>query len=157
MADKVTVKVTGIAEAVQNLKRYQSIKTEAVKTALKRGALNVERAAKEIITEKGAVDTGRLRASITVNWAGSPSPRASIKNPSRAKKNPSRPDDGAGKPTGPKELVFVVGSNMTYAPVIEHGSKKMPARSYLYSAYFMYEGQIVKDIGKVFKQDIRLK
>lgn len=153
MSDKVTVTVEGVAEALKNLKRYQLVKREAVKMVLKRYAFKIELAAKEMVP----VDYGRLRASITVNWAGSPMGRASIKSPSRAKENPSMPDDAIGRPTGAKDYVFVVGSNVVYAPAIEHGTKRMAAQPYLYPAYFMFEGEIVKDVGKIFKKDIRLK
>lgn len=154
MADQITIKVGGVAEAIKNLKQYQFVKTEACKIALKRGAFNIERAAKEGVH----VDTGRLRSSITVNWAGSGFGRAKLQNPSRATRNPSTPDDGIGKPTGAKDLVFVVGSNVSYARTEEHGAEKgkRKGRPYLYPAYFMYEGEIVKDIGKVFKKDMRL-
>jgi len=145
MADQVTVKVGGISEAIKNLKRYQFIKTEACKICLKRHAFNIERAAKEGVH----VDTGRLRASISVNWAGS----SMSEGKTGAK---AEPGDGIKKPSGPKELVYVVGSNVIYAPYQEHGTKRMDARPYLYPAYFMYEGEIVKDIGKIFKKDMRL-
>ena len=153
MSDKITVKVKGIDEALKNLKWYQVVKREACGIALKRGAFDIERAAKE----KCPVDYGRLRASITTNWAGSSMRRAKIKSPCRRQENPTKSEDGVGQPDGPKELVFVVGSNVTYAPYQEFGTKHMPPRHYLYPAYFMYEGEIVKDIGKVFKKDIRLK
>jgi len=148
VADKVTIKVEGVAEVMKNLKKYQFIKTEACKIALKRGAFNIERAAKE-----GApVDTGRLRASISVNWSGSSMGEG--KTGSQAK-----PGDGVKKPSGPKELVYTVGTNVIYAPPQEFGTEKRPdsGHPYLFPAYFMYEGPIVKDVGKVFKKDVGLK
>ena len=53
--------VTGIPEAIANLKKYQIIKTQAVKDRLKKQAFKVELQAKSVVV----VDTGRLRASIS--------------------------------------------------------------------------------------------
>jgi len=70
------------------------------------------------------VDTGRLRGSITVN-----------------------PSDIA-------LLVTRVGSDVKYAPYVEFGTKVMEARPYLFPAFFAYENEIVKAIGRVLKKDI---
>lgn len=152
MADKVTVKVGGVSEAIKNLKKYQFIKTEACKIVLKRHAFNIERATKEV----APVRYGRLKASYSVNWSGSNMGRAKIKSPCKSPENPSKPADAIGKPSGPKELVYVVGSNVKYSPAQEFGGKGREPRPHLYPAYFMYEGEIVKDIGKVFKKDMKL-
>jgi len=149
MAEKI---VHGIPEAIANLKKYQLIKTQAVKDRLKKQAFKVELAAKEMVP----VQYGRAKASITTNWAGSTFNRASIKNPSRASENPSQPDDAVGKPDGPAELLYVVGTNVFYTPLLEHGSPKMPARPFLYPAYFMYEGETILAIAKIMKEDVRL-
>jgi len=148
--------VHGIPEAVANLKKYQIIKTQAIKDRLKKQGFKIELAAKEIATEKGVVDTGRLRASISTNWAGSSTPRASIKNPIRDPRNPSKSDDGVGRPDGPKELVYVVGTNVKYAPAQEHGTSKLTGRPYLYPAYFMYEGETIRAIALIMKKDVKL-
>ncbi|MBA7558320.1 hypothetical protein ES705_51119 [subsurface metagenome] len=59
-----------------------------------------------------AVDTGRLRASISSNWTGSGMAKGKVKSPAEA-------DDGVGQPT--KELTGVVGSNVVYARRLELG------------------------------------
>jgi len=138
--------VKGIPEVVANLKKYQFIKTQAIKDRLKKQAFKIELAAKEM----SPVDTGRLRASISTNWAGSPMNEG--KTGRQAKSG-----DGIKRPDGPKDLVYVVGTNVKYGPYIEHGTPKMSAQPYLFPAYFMYEGETIKAIGLIMKTDVRLK
>ncbi len=74
-----------------------------------------------------AVATGRLRASITT-------------------------DD-----SDIAVLIMRVGTNVFYGPYIEFGTKRMPARPYLFPAFFAYENEIVKAIGRVLRKDIGIK
>ena len=159
MSDKVTVKVKGIDEALKNLKRYQVVKREACSIALKRGAYQIETLAKQTAARKFENPTGRLMGSISVNWAGSSMDRGKVDAPAKS-------EDGVGKPSGQKELTYVVGSDVKYARRVEHGfvgvdslgrRYNQQGKPYLFPSYFQYEGEIVKDIGKVFKKDIRLK
>jgi len=138
--------VKGIPEVVANLKKYQIIKTQAIKDRLKKQAFKIELAAKEGCP----VDTGRLRASISTNWADSP-----MSEGKTGKK--AKPGDGIKKPEGPKDLVYVVGTNVKYGYWQEHGTKKMAAQPYLFPAYFMHEGETIKAIGIIMKKDVRLK
>ncbi len=62
--------------------------------------------------EPPAVDTGRLRASISSNWTGSGMAKGKVKSPAEA-------DDGVGQPA--KGLTGVVGSNVEYARRLELG------------------------------------
>ena len=51
-------------------------------------------------------------------------------------------------------LIMRVGSDVVYAPYIEFGTKHMEARAYLFPAFFAYENEIVKAIGRVLRKDI---
>ena len=62
--------------------------------------------------EPPAVDTGRLRGSISINWTGSGMAKGKVESPAKA-------EDGVGQPT--KELTGVVGSNVVYARRMELG------------------------------------
>ena len=152
MTDEISVKVKGIPEAIEKLKKYQGEKIQAAKDELKKVGFKIELAAKEIATEKGVVDTGRLRASITTNWSGSTLNRAQIKNPIRDPKNPSKSEDAIGRPDGPKDLVLVVGTNVNYARIQEFGSPKMSGRPFLFPAHFMHEGELLKGFKKLLKE-----
>lgn len=145
MADKITIKVEGLEKAIKKIKKYQIIKREAVSIALISVGLKIESAAKQIITEKRAVDTGRLRASISVNWSSSG--KAEGKTGSQAQSG-----DGIKAPQGPKGLVVVVGTAVSYSTAIEFGvsGTKRQGRPYLYPAYFMHEGEAISRIKKVF-------
>jgi HK97 gp10 family phage protein len=86
-----------------------------------------------------AVDTGRLRASISTNWSSSGLQRGLV----GAK---AKPEDGVGQP-GPKFSVpfrVVIGSNVAYAAYVEFGTKRMAARPYLRPAFDKYKGRVTK-------------
>jgi len=101
--------------------------------------------------EPPAVDTGRLRASISSNWTGSGMARGKVEPPAEA-------DDGVGQPT--KELTGVVGSNVEYARRLELGFvgadslgriyNQLP-RPYLRPALHKNE----KKIAKLFKDIVK--
>jgi len=69
-----------------------------------------------------AVDTGRLRASVSSNWHGSGMERGKVDSQ-------AEPDDGIGQPD--KDLTGVVGTNVEYAGYLELGTVKMKPRPYL--------------------------
>ena len=140
MAETITIDVTGIPEAIANIKWYQIVKQQAIKDILLEHGFKIESYAKELVP----VDTGRLRASISTNWSGSG--RGEGRTDSKAE-----PGDGVGQPQGKPGMTVVVGSNVSYAPFQEHGTKRMKPRPYLHPAYFMYEGEVVKRVGKVLK------
>ena len=146
--------VTGIPEAIANLKKYQIIKTQAVKDRLKKQAFKVELQAKSVVV----VDTGRLRASISTNWSGSSMNEG--KTGAQAKSG-----DGIKRPDGPAELAYVVGTNVKYARRIEHGFIDVDklgrhyhqgGRPYLFPAYFSYEGETITALATIMKEDVRL-
>jgi len=146
MAERV---VSGIPETIANLKKYQVIKTQAIKDRLKKQAFKVETLTKQIMSEKGVWDTGRAASSISTNWAGS--------NLNEGKTGPkAQPGDGVKEPQGPKELVYVVGSNVFYVPYNEFGTSKLTARPFLFPAYFSYEGETIMALTKIMKEDVRL-
>jgi len=161
---KVTVKVEGVAKTLANLKKWQVIKRQACEDTLKKIGLKVEADAK-----RGTpVWTGRLRNSMSTNWAGSGMTRGKVSNPAKS-------DDGVGEPQGPKGLVVVVGSNVRYAHMQEFGTwgegpypapgEKIPTREhepwprpqggfqFLTKAYLQHEGEVVTEIGKIIKKD----
>ena len=142
--------VHGIPEVIANLKKYQIIKTQAIKDRLKKQAFKIETLAKQTMAQKGVWDTGRGASSISTNWAGS--------NLAEGKTGPKAlSGDGVKRPEGPKDLVYVVGTNVFYLPYNEFGTSKMVARPFLFPAYFMYEGETIKAIGIIMKKDVRLK
>ena len=151
------VKIVGLEEAVKRLKKWQIVKTQAVKDRLKKQAFKVELAAKDVITslvynqpsDSEYRRTGRLRASISTNWAGSGLSEGKTGGQAEA-------GDGVKQPQGPSELVYVVGTNVHYGPYVEFGTSKMVERPYLFPAYFSLEGETVAAIAKILKEDITL-
>lgn len=123
MADKITIKVKGIPEALANLRKYQSQKKEQIKNELRIGAFKIEGLAKDVVP----VDTARLKGSLTTD------------------------DSDIAR------LVMRVGTNVKYGPYVEFGTRRMAAQPYLYPAFFAYENEIVKAIGKVLRKNIGLK
>ncbi len=150
MADQISVKMVGTEKAVLDIKRWTEKQGEAVKKILLKTGFKVEASAKETCPVK----TGRLRGSISTNWAGSGMREGRVG--SGAKKG-----DGVGQPPGPKGLNVVVGSNVKYARRIEHGfvgkdklgrQYNQSGKPYLYPAFFMHEGDIEKGLKKEFKK-----
>ena len=150
MADEITVRMHGTAEAIKKLKKWQFIKREGVKESLLKTGFKIQTSAKEGCPVK----TARLQASISTNWSGSGLSEG--KTGGKAKKG-----DGVAQPLGPKGLVVATGSNVKYARRIEHGfvgadslgrRYNQSGKPYLYPAFFMHEGDIEKELKKVFKK-----
>ena len=75
--------------------------------------------------EPPAVDTGRLRASISVNWSDSGSDRATVASPAVS-------SDGVGQPSREGgEFRVVVGTNVSYALPLETGTPRMSPRPFI--------------------------
>ncbi len=92
--------------------------------------------------EPPAVDTGRLRASISTNWSDSFLSRG--KTDSKA-----LPEDGIGKPARRENLfTVVVGTNVVYAPWLEMGTRRMAARPFVRPAFDRMRSRIASMITK---------
>ena len=150
MADGIDIKVTGVKETLANLKQYQVIKTGAVKIALKETGFNIQGDAKRDCP----VDTGRLRASLSTNWSGSPLAHGGTGSEAKG-------DDGVGRPTGPSGLVVVVGTNVKYAAAVEFGGiralkwggyRLATSKLYLSKAYHKNQAMLAVRLGKIFKK-----
>ena len=123
MADKISIKVNGIPEALSKLKKYQLRKKAQIKDELLKTAFKVEGFAKDTVPVK----TGHLRSKISIDVS----------------------DIGL--------LVVRVGTDVKYAPYVEFGTRVMRARPYLFPAFFAYENDAIKGIGRILKKDIGLK
>lgn len=109
MANQISVNLIDNSDEVRNAL------TEVLEKALTEIGIEAEAHAKEIITEKGAVDTGRLRNSIT--WAvGGESAHAAGYSGTAPKKD---------------EPCVYIGSNVEYAEWIENGTSRMKPRPFL--------------------------
>ena len=122
---------------ISNVKAFYDEFDAAVKKALEEMGIEAEAHAKEIITEKGAVDTGRLRNSIT--WAvGGESAHAAGYSGTAPKKD---------------EPCVYIGSNVEYAPWIENGTSRMKERPFLRPAVEdfadEYKEIVERNLGKI--------
>ena len=149
MADGIDIKVTGVKETLANLKKYQVIKSGAVKIALKEVGFKIEGDAKRDCP----VDTGRLKASLSTNWSGSPLAHGSTGQKATG-------DDGVGRPIGPPGLIVVVGTNVKYAAAVEFGGiralkwggyRLATSKLYLSKAYHKNQPELAMRLGKIFK------
>ena len=99
---------------------------KAMKAAIRRGneaiGLAAERHAKKKITEAKAVDTGRLRNSITYALAGEETHVKSYKANKGGKERETYTYDGTAE--GKKGSGVYIGTNVEYAPGIELGTHR---------------------------------
>lgn len=78
------------------------------------------------------VDTGRLRSSISTNWSDSGIGRR-------------EGSDGVGQPEkNENRFTVVVGSNVQYAPWLEWGTIRMPARPFIRPAFDRMKNRIAR-------------
>ena len=90
--------------------------------------MTAETYAKETLTVEKAVDTGRLRNSVTYAVAGYEAGKDSYGV------DPGKEGEGggySGTMPGEKDEAVYIGSNVFYAPYIEEGTRKMAARPFI--------------------------
>jgi hypothetical protein len=124
----LTVDITGIDQSRDNL----SLNKDKVRQALIQSGFLVEASAKRLITELRAVDTGRLRASIST---AADDMKAELRDPV----GNSKSGDAVGQPRkGSGDLAVVrVGTSVEYAPFIVFGTRSMSPRDFLTPAVHM--------------------
>lgn len=116
----------------------------AVRKALEEIGIEAEKHAKYIITEKGARDTSYLANSITFAVGGEEPNTKSYKADKPNKQGIIR--EGSYSGTAPKkdQPCVYLGTNVEYAPPVEFGTSKMPARAFIRPA--------VEDFGDQYKE-----
>lgn len=121
MADRISMDVHFTDNSGEVRRNFQ----EVLEKALIEMGIEAEAHAKEIITAKGAVDTGRLRNSITFAIGGE---SANISSYSA-----DRGEGGTYSGTAPKRNMpcVYVGTNVDYAVWIETGTSRMAERPFI--------------------------
>lgn len=105
-------------EFKDNTQEFLSLFDSAKKRGLKAIGMTAEGHAKDKITEAGAVDTGRLRNSITFAISGEP---ANIQ--SYSGDNGEEGGTYQGNATDEKKKAVYIGTNVEYAPYVELGAR----------------------------------
>lgn len=130
MANISSVQITS------NVDEVRKALPEVLEKALTEIGIEAEAHAKEIITEKGAVDTGLLRNSIAYAVGGKTPTTGAYKNTTK-KAHTYKADKGDGKgsyngnaPKKEQPCVYL-GTNVEYAPYIELGARGKPPRAFL--------------------------
>ena len=134
------IKVTGVKETLQALENFEGNIDSCVRTACWRLGgkimMQAKNNARSVFTgtpseaPEPGTPTGRLMGSITM--------KSNFGQQTAGLKSPAKPGDEIGKPGGAEPLV-AVGTNISYSPYVEHGTRKMHARSFLYPAFFAFE------------------
>lgn len=105
---------------------------KAINDGLTAIGMTAEGHAKRKITSYPAVDTGRLRNSITFALAGGKAHVETYKAYKRAEGEKKRKTyTYVGTAPDDKEKAVYIGSNVEYAPYVELGTSKMPPRPFL--------------------------
>lgn len=103
----------------------------------------VEGAAKTEIRRLQAIDTGRLRGSVTF---------ATRRDESQPE-SPARSSDGVRRPSD--NDVVHIGTNVEYAAYVEYGTARMAARPYLRNAIDFNRGKLNSLFTQLFKEAFR--
>lgn len=118
----------------------------ALEAAIKRGneaiGLSAEGHAKKKITQAGAVDTGRLRNSITYALAGEETHVKSYKANKGGKDRKTYTYDGTAE--GKKGSGVYIGTNVEYAAFVENGAQGRTAVHFLQDAATGHKDQYKK-------------
>ena len=120
----IKVELKGLDELQRKLVKLEKDFPEETHQGLLDAGFYIQKLAKRLCH----VDTGRLRASISVNWTGSGLSNGAVEN--KAKRS-----DGVKEPKD-KQFAVVIGTRVDYAIYQELGTKKMQARPYLRPAFF---------------------
>lgn len=123
-----------------NLPKVKAEFADRIPTILEGIGLKAEGYAIDEITRMKAVDTGRLRNSITFateNRQGTPNTQGGAQ---------ASPEDYTPR-MSPESGSVYIGTNVEYAPYIELGTYKMPARPFLRGAIANHQEEY-KDLVK---------
>lgn len=118
-----------MADVKSNMPEFNRKFEKAVKQALRLVGGQAERAAKELISDLKAVDTGFLRNSITFALAGEEANVSEYSDDGgnqHGEYGSKAPDDDHDN-----EYSVYIGTNVYYAPYVEYGTRRMPARPFL--------------------------
>jgi hypothetical protein len=130
----ITFQLTGVQKAIDNMK----LDREDVRQALAESGLKMEGDAKQICTDMGAVDSGRLRASISTALDGD---------------SPKGGDEVIPPSKDPLSIaVLRLGSSVEYSPYVVFGTKRMMGRDFLTPAVYNNLNDIIARIKSKIKQ-----
>ena len=136
--------MTGIPNTQSKLKNM--VQPEEVQRVLIRGGFKIEGEAKINCQQSGAVDRGRLMASVSTNWNDSGMTHGRVGEKAKA-------SDGAGRPAkGDAMCVVRVATNVFYAPFVHWGTRNMPPRPFLERAAQSKMASIKKELDALFNK-----
>jgi hypothetical protein len=144
------LKIIGTQMLITNVNLLTAKGIAATEQALKKVAILVINDAKLM----APVDTGRLRASLTVNWSGSQFARAKpvgqVGTGKSGKPGIQGISDGVGRPDDRKGFWVAAGTNVVYA---EDVHDRIP---YLWAAFKQNEAKIKTELQAALKGALRL-
>jgi len=150
-----TVRFEGTKAFVENVKHVSSSVRDAIENASKACGYLVMNDAKALVP----VDTGRLRASLSVNWTGSGKSFGTVSGkvePSQSGKSKKAlsAEDGVGNPESeyPNGFNVAVGTNVEYAEDVEDTNSP-----YLWPAYAMNQAKYAAMLTVALKMAIEIK
>jgi hypothetical protein len=141
--------IRGLDEAMAKLREIGEEGERIASREIVASALNVQRFARESLTETEAVDTGRLRNSVTVAESDSELDMAS----SQATGGPKGSAGGREAPTMVRKgmLNAKIGTNVGYAWQIEHTGPPHP-RPYLFPSAERERPQLLRRLQAELKK-----
>jgi len=137
-----------MAELHSNRSAHDKGFEKAVEKALRLVGGRAERAAKETISDMGAVDTGFLRNSITYALDGESTNTSEYQDDAG---NQTGQYGGEAPANGDGTRSVYVGTNVYYAPYVEFGTRKMDARPFLSSSIQGHKSDFEELFKEAFK------
>lgn len=128
-----------------SLSDYEKTVAEQVQQQIMKCALAIERDAKKNLTDSGAVDSGRLRMSVTTDVEAVKGWSASIEaDLTKVPPKKLRKERNGRKPKG-------VSTNVEYAQYIEYGTYKMAARPFFRPSVEKNTARFCKNVAKILE------
>ena len=125
MRDQIHVKIEGVEKAVFNFKQLEKQKQADAQKELKKAAQTIRKNAKANVLSKGLVNTGELSKNIRTRKAGDYSYRVYV----------------------PKRIF--------YARFWELGTKRNPAKPFLFPAYNIQKPELLAKLAAMLKKGVK--
>jgi hypothetical protein len=141
--------VRGISEAVAKLQEIGAEGERIASREIVAAALDIHGEARRFATDTGAVDTGRLRNSITV--APAPGPLSTASDQATGGEKGSGGGTEAPLMVEDGMLNALIGTNVDYALSVHYGTTRTPGRPFLTTPFELGKPKLLANLTAALK------